>query len=86
MLTPDPIEAGLDPAALVDAMNLAQAAREELGNLPESATIDAVEVYAMLDSLGDVERALNSRNPDRITQVYRDLGLQVLYDNKKRRS
>ncbi|WP_236004783.1 zinc ribbon domain-containing protein [Amycolatopsis pittospori] len=81
------IEAGVDPAALVDAMNLAQAerqaAREELENLPESATIDAAEVYAMLDSLGDVERALNSRNPDRITQVYRDLGLQVLYDNKK---
>ncbi|WP_233594909.1 zinc ribbon domain-containing protein [Amycolatopsis sp. WAC 04169] len=80
------IEAGVDPAALVDAMNLAQAerqaAREELENLPESATIDAAEVYAMLDSLG-VERALNSRNPDRITQVYRDLGLQVLYDNKK---
>ncbi len=77
----------MDPAALVDAMNLAQAerqaAREELGNLPESATIDAAEVYAMLDSLGDVERALNLRNPDRITQVYRDLGLQVLYDNKK---
>ncbi|MEU9687667.1 hypothetical protein [Amycolatopsis japonica] len=52
-------------------MNLAQAerqaAREELENLPESATIDAAEVYAMLDSLGDVERALNSRNPDRIT-------------------
>ncbi|WP_414943763.1 recombinase family protein [Amycolatopsis sp. cmx-11-32] len=81
------IEAGVDPAALVDAMNLAQAerqaAREELENLPESATIDAAEVYAMLDSLGDVERALNSRNLDRITQVYRDLGLQVLYDNKK---
>ncbi|WP_146044410.1 hypothetical protein [Amycolatopsis sp. BJA-103] len=37
----------------------------------------------MLDSLGDVETALNSRNPDRITQVYRDLGLQVLYDNKR---
>jgi hypothetical protein len=81
------IEAGVDPAALVDAMNLAQAerqaAREELEHLPEEATVDAAEVYAMLDSLGDVERHLNSRNPERITQVYRDLDLQVVYDNEK---
>ncbi|WP_091297748.1 recombinase family protein [Amycolatopsis xylanica] len=81
------IEAGVDPAALVDAMNLAhaekKAAQAELEHLPEAATVDAAEVYAMLDSLGDVARHLNSRNPERITQVYRDLGLQVVYNNKK---
>jgi hypothetical protein len=37
----------------------------------------------MLDQLGDVARHLNSRSPDRIMQVYRDLGLQVVYNNKK---
>ncbi|MFD2489335.1 recombinase family protein [Amycolatopsis jiangsuensis] len=81
------IEAGVDPAALVDAMNVAQAerqaAKEELQHLPEAQTLDVAEVYAMLDSLGDVARHLNSRNPDRIMQVYRDLGLQVVYNNKK---
>lgn len=45
------------------------------------AAFVARNAIAMLDSLGDVARHLNSRNPDRIMQVYRDLGLQVVYDN-----
>jgi hypothetical protein len=81
------IDAGVDPAALVEPMNHAQAerqaAKEELQHLPEAQTVDVAEVYAMLDQLGDVARHLNSRSPDRIMQVYRDLGLQVVYDNKK---
>ncbi|QYN18841.1 recombinase family protein [Amycolatopsis sp. DSM 110486] len=81
------IDAGVDPAALVEPMNHAQAerqtAKEELDHLPEVATVDVAEVHAMLDQLGEVERHLNSRNPDRIMQVYRDVGLQVVYDNKK---
>ncbi|WP_410586355.1 hypothetical protein [Amycolatopsis sp. lyj-23] len=44
------------------------------------------KAYAMLDQLGDVARHLDSRAPERITQVYRDLSLQVFYDNKKRQS
>lgn len=38
---------------------------------------------AMLDSLGDVARHLNSRSPERIMRVYRDLGLEVVYNNEK---
>ncbi|MDT7728199.1 MAG: hypothetical protein QOI21_4775 [Actinomycetota bacterium] len=82
------IEAGVDPAALVDALNIAQAerqaARAELEHLPEAVTIGRAEVYARLDSLSDdVARALNSRLPVRLTQVYRDLGLHLQYDKEK---
>jgi hypothetical protein len=44
------IEAGVDPVALVDAINVAhaerQAARSECEHLPESVQIDQAEVYA----------------------------------------
>jgi hypothetical protein len=82
------IEAGVDPAALVDALNVAQAerqaARAELEYLPEAVTIGRAEVYARLDSLSDdVARALTSRRPERLTQVYRNLGLHLQYDKEK---
>ncbi|MGW7531823.1 hypothetical protein [Amycolatopsis sp. NPDC054798] len=81
------IEAGVDPAAVVEAINTAQAEREaaraELQHLPKSTVIEAAEVYARLDSMDDLARALNSRTPERITQVYRDLGVQLSYDNEK---
>jgi hypothetical protein len=82
------IEAGVDPAALVDALNIAQAerqaARAELEHLPETVMIGRAEVYARLDSLSDdVARALNSRLPERLMQVYRDLGLHLQYDHEK---
>ncbi|WP_162186151.1 hypothetical protein [Amycolatopsis jejuensis] len=81
------VEAGVDPAAVVEAINAVQAeraaARAELQHLPKAAVIEAAEAYARLDSMDDVARALNSRTPERITQVYRDLGVQLHYDNKK---
>jgi hypothetical protein len=74
------IEAGVDPAAVVEAINAAQAeraaARAELEHRPAAATFGRAEVYAMLDSLGDVPRALNLRRPERVAQVYRDLRLR----------
>lgn len=81
------IEAGVDPVNFVELMKHAQAeqqvAMEELKHLPDTQAVDVAEVYAMLDQLGDVAWHLNSRSPDRIMQVCRDLGLQVVYDNKK---
>ncbi|WP_370942031.1 hypothetical protein AB5J62_23265 [Amycolatopsis sp. cg5] len=65
---------------MVDAMKLARAEPE---HLPASATVEAAEVYAMLDSLGDVGGALNSGNPDRLAKLYGDLHLEMLYDNEK---
>ena len=56
------IEAGVDPAALVDAMNAAQAeraaARAELDGAPVTAELAAADVYAMVDMLGDVGAAI----------------------------
>ncbi|MCG3754771.1 hypothetical protein [Amycolatopsis sp. Poz14] len=81
------IEAGADPAAVVEAINTAQAEREaaraELQHLPKASVIEAAEGYARLDSMDDVARALNSRTPERITRVYQDLGVQLSYDNEK---
>ncbi|WP_240691414.1 hypothetical protein [Amycolatopsis nivea] len=54
--------------------------------MPKATVVEAAEVYARLDSMDDVARALNSRRPERITRVYRDLGVQLRYDNEKRRS
>jgi hypothetical protein len=52
------IEAGVDPAALVEAINTAQAeraaVRAELDSAPAQRTLDRADVFAMVDSLGDV--------------------------------
>ena len=63
----DAIKAGVNPAALVDAINEAQAeleAAEAEGALqPEARTITRAEVYAMIDYLGNVGAALNEETP-----------------------
>lgn len=78
------IEAGVDPAALVEAMNEAQAeraaAKAELANAPVVATVTDAEIYAMIDSLGDVGRVLTERKPDELQELYEKLGLELRYD------
>lgn len=77
----------MDPDAVVEAINTAQAEREaaraELQHLAKSTVIEAAEVYARLDSMDDVARALNSRTLERIMRVYQELGVQLRYDTKK---
>jgi hypothetical protein len=52
------------PAALVEAINAAQAELEadevEQARQPETKTINRAEVYMMIDYLGDVGAALNA--------------------------
>jgi hypothetical protein len=52
------IEAGVDPVALVESINAAQAQREvaqaELEGIPAPTVIEVAEIYARIDSLGDV--------------------------------
>lgn len=58
------IKAGIDPAALVDETNRAQ--RDMAAALNNAAAPDAstdAQVYAMIDALGDVGAALDSRKP-----------------------
>ncbi|WP_081789433.1 recombinase family protein [Kutzneria albida] len=79
----DAIAAGVDPAALVEAINEAQAqraaARAEMEGMPAPNVITAAEVYARIDSLGDVGKALKERNPANLERLYRDLRLEMSY-------
>jgi hypothetical protein len=64
----DAIAAGVDPAALVEAINQAQAqraaAQAELEGAPPPTDLTDAEVYAMIDSLGDVGAALTDARPE----------------------
>ncbi|HET6500879.1 MAG TPA: recombinase family protein [Amycolatopsis sp.] len=82
------IEAGIDPAALVEAINEAQAqraaARAELDNAPAPNTLSNAEVYAMIDSLGDVAEALANPKRERLENLYTAVDLQVRYEHETR--
>lgn len=78
------IAAGVDPAALVEPTNHAQAklaaAQAELtGQRSPSALTDA-EVYAMVDSLGDVGAALSDAKTESLAGLYTAVGLHVRYE------
>lgn len=74
MPVPGAIEAGVEPAALVDVINEAQAqraaVRAELDNTPAPTTLDAAEIYAMIDALGDVGDALSGASAERLASLY----------------
>lgn len=82
------IASGVDPAALVEAINDAQAQREaahtELEGLPASNGLTDAEVYAMIDSLGDLGSALNSADPAKLHELYEPLRLELRYDAEAR--
>jgi len=80
----DAIAAEVDPAAaLVDPLNRAlagcAAAQAEIDNASASTTLTYAEVYAMIDSLGDVGAALRNTDPIRLHQLYRRLDLSVRF-------
>ncbi|MGH3513008.1 MAG: hypothetical protein ACRDRB_12125 [Pseudonocardiaceae bacterium] len=78
------IEAGVDPAAIVDAINQAQteraAARAGLDERPTTQELTRQDVEAMIDSIGDVGTALTQVQPQNLTVVYETLRLQMVYD------
>jgi Recombinase len=77
------IVAGIDPAAIKEAVNAAQAQREAaraaLAAVPPSSLLDVAEVYAMIDALGDVGEVIKDARPDSLTRIYRELGIKVSY-------
>ncbi|WP_081916079.1 recombinase family protein [Saccharothrix sp. NRRL B-16314] len=79
------IKAGIDPMALVEPMNEAQAARAaakaELEGTPPPQTLTAAEVHAMIDSLGDIGATVNDAKVETLAGLYTALDLQVLYKN-----
>lgn len=78
------IEAGVDPAAVVEGINEAQAERAAAKAALENASAPDVlsdgEIYAMIDSLGDVNAALAQANPTSLSRLYQQLRLQLRYD------
>jgi DNA invertase Pin-like site-specific DNA recombinase len=78
------IASGIDPAALVEVINSAQkeraAARAELDGAPSPNLLTDAEVYAMIDSLGDVGAALSDAKPNSLTSLYGGIDLHVRYD------
>ncbi|MGW1682651.1 hypothetical protein [Saccharopolyspora sp. NPDC002376] len=68
------IGAGVDPAALAEAINQTQAeraaARAELENKPAPNTLSDAEIYAMIDSLGNVGASLSSAKPEGLPRVW----------------
>ncbi|HEX3779689.1 MAG TPA: recombinase family protein [Pseudonocardiaceae bacterium] len=77
------IEAGIDPAALVEATNEAQAqrvaARAELDNAPAPDALTDAHLYAMIDSLGDVGAVLTERKPVALGRLYESVRLEMIY-------
>jgi hypothetical protein len=82
------IAAGVDPAAMVDVINTAQAeraaAQAEIDNSPAQTLMDRAEVYARVDSLGDVEATLKDGSSERLAELYDGANLQVLYEPETR--
>jgi hypothetical protein len=83
------IEAGADPAAPIEPLNAAQeqrvTAQTELAVArPGPWDLSESEVYAMVDSLGDVGASLNGADPARMQRIYKSLRLEMVYDNDDR--
>lgn len=77
------IEAGADPAALVDPLNRAQervmASRLERDRAPSPRGLGRAEVEAMLDYLGEVGAALKRAAPEKLAELYASLSLELTY-------
>ena len=78
------IEAGVDPVALVEAINEAQAkraaAQAELQGAPPPSAVSEAEVYAMIDSLGAVGAALKYADPEHLGGLYEKLNVELVYE------
>jgi hypothetical protein len=82
------IEAGADPAALVEGINEAQAervaARAELENTSAPELLAGAEIYAMVDSLGDVGATLVDARSASLSRLYQQLRIQLRYEPHER--
>ncbi|WP_260189104.1 recombinase family protein [Actinophytocola gossypii] len=78
------IAAGIDPTALVEAINTAQAeraaAQAEINNTPALNLMEAAEVHARIASLGDVPATLSRGSREKLAELYAGTDLQVLYE------
>ncbi|WP_433621041.1 recombinase family protein [Nocardia sp. CA-120079] len=77
------IEAGVDPQALVAAMNAAQAdkaaAHAELHNLPSTPRLTETEIRKLIDSLGDISAVLAAGARSDKAALYQALQLHIKF-------
>jgi hypothetical protein len=83
------IAAGADPAAVIEPMNQAQAeraaAQAEIDAVPKwGVALDVAEVYAMIDSLGDVGATLADAKPAALNRLYKELNVSAVYQPEER--
>jgi DNA invertase Pin-like site-specific DNA recombinase len=82
------IEAGANPAALVDAINRAQEERDvaqaELKRTPTERTIDQAEIEARIDQLADTAGGLRKAPPSKLQEFYEAVSLEMLYNAEGR--
>jgi hypothetical protein len=76
-------------ASTVGAINQARAertaAQAEIDAAQTSeAALDLAEVYAMIDSLGDIGASLTRADPARMQKINKSLRLEMIYDNEER--
>jgi hypothetical protein len=78
------IAAGVDPAALVEAINETQAQREtaqvELQHIAAPDAMSSEDIYALIKSLGEIAPLLNHADPALLAQLYEALRLEMTYD------
>ena len=81
------IEAGVDPAALVEAINAAQAdraaARAALDSLADDPVLDLRQIDAMVDSLGDIAATIGQGEPSDQVNLYRAFGIRMRYEPRE---
>ena len=61
-----------------------EAARFEQQRVPTGQSLGRAEVEAMLDHPGDVGEALQRADPAKLEDLYRSLGLEMIYRSAER--
>ncbi|MFS8102115.1 hypothetical protein LFM09_33815 [Lentzea alba] len=79
---------GVDPVALVEAINEAQekraAAQAEPSGTQKPAARVAADLYAAIDSLGDVKKVTRLGEPEELQRLYEKLNVEIVYNAKER--
>jgi DNA invertase Pin-like site-specific DNA recombinase len=82
------IGAGVDPLAVAEAINEAQAqrsaARAELDGAPIRRTVQEKDIITLVESLGDMTAVLNRADPEHQARLYEELRLGLRYHQPER--
>jgi hypothetical protein len=75
------IEAGVEPAAVADALNRAleerEAARADLDRVPTTNVLTEKKIAEIVDGLGNVAEVLNSADPSELAASFAALRLEM---------